>query len=157
MVLYQHKGTELIILLMTLSHNFQPPPTEQICGHSLALSTRSRLQKMWLYHHPHHSVHYLALKMSSSSHQTINKFSILLRMPSQPHQYCLTLMPVSLPTCLQMLAARALASLYIQQNTANTWNLIQAGSQLLKVTKSKYAVTELEMLVVCWAVSKCTF
>ena len=43
----------------------------------------------------------------------------------------------------------------LQQNTAGTWNLIQAGSRFLKDTESRYAVIELEMLAVCWAVSKC--
>ena len=43
----------------------------------------------------------------------------------------------------------------LQQNTAGTWSLIQAGSRFLKDTESRYPVTELEMLLVCWAVSKC--
>ena len=42
----------------------------------------------------------------------------------------------------------------LQQNTAG-WNLIQAGSRFLKDTESRYAVIKLEMLAVCWGVSKC--
>ena len=43
----------------------------------------------------------------------------------------------------------------LQQNTIGTWNLIQAGSQFLYNTESRYAVIELEMLAMCWAVSQC--
>ena len=43
----------------------------------------------------------------------------------------------------------------LQQNTAGTWSLIQAGSRFLADTESCYAVIELEMLTICWAVSKC--
>ena len=36
-----------------------------------------------------------------------------------------------------------------------TWNLIQTGSRFLSDTEARYAVIELEMLAVCWAISKC--
>ena len=44
-----------------------------------------------------------------------------------------------------------------QQTLEGTWTLIQAGSRFLTDTdtESRYAVIELEMLAVCWAVSKC--
>ena len=44
----------------------------------------------------------------------------------------------------------------LQQRTPEgTWTLIQAGSRFLTDTESRYAVIELEMLAVCWAVCKC--
>ncbi len=42
-----------------------------------------------------------------------------------------------------------------QQSNDITWNLIQAGSRFLTETGSRYAVIELEMLAVCWAIQKC--
>ena len=38
---------------------------------------------------------------------------------------------------------------------AEQWDLIQAGSRFLIDAKARYAVTELEMLAVCWAIQKC--
>ena len=44
----------------------------------------------------------------------------------------------------------------LQQRTPEgTWTLIQAGSRFLTDTESRYAVIELELLAVCWAVCKC--
>ena len=44
----------------------------------------------------------------------------------------------------------------LQQRTSEgIWTLIQAGSRFLTDTESRYAVIELEMLAVCWAVCKC--
>ena len=44
----------------------------------------------------------------------------------------------------------------LQQRTPEgIWTLIQAGSRFLTDTESRYAVIELEMLAVCWAVCKC--
>ena len=42
-----------------------------------------------------------------------------------------------------------------QQNPEGIWNLIQAGSRFLTDAESRYAVIELEMLAVCWAINKC--
>ena len=42
-----------------------------------------------------------------------------------------------------------------QQNPEVIWNLIQAGSRFLTNAESRYAVIELEMLAVCWAINKC--
>ena len=39
--------------------------------------------------------------------------------------------------------------------TDGTWKLIQAGSHFLSDTECRYAVIELEMLAVCWAIIKC--
>lgn len=59
------------------------------------------------------------------------------------------------PTRLSTDASRHGLGFVLQQNTAGTWNLIQAGSRFLTDTESRYAIIELEMLAVCWAVSKC--
>jgi len=61
----------------------------------------------------------------------------------------------SKPTRLSTDASRHGLGFILQQNTAGTWNLIQAGSQFLTDTESRYTVIELEMFAVCWAVSKC--
>ena len=46
-----------------------------------------------------------------------------------------------------------------QKNPDGKWNLIQAGSRFLSDTESRYAsqyaIIELEMLVVCWAIQRC--
>ena len=62
---------------------------------------------------------------------------------------------VNKPTRLCTDASRHGLGFILQQNTAGTWNLIQVGSRFLTDTESRYAVIELEMLAVCWAVSKC--
>ena len=59
------------------------------------------------------------------------------------------------PTCLSTDASRHGLGFVLQQNTAGTWNLIQAGSRFLTDTESRYAIIELEMLAICWAVAKC--
>ena len=59
------------------------------------------------------------------------------------------------PTCLSTDASRQGLGFILQQNTAGTWNLIQAGSRFLTDAEFQYAIIELEMLAVCWAVSKC--
>ena len=42
-----------------------------------------------------------------------------------------------------------------QQNQNGTWSLTQAGSRFLSDTEGRYAIIELEMLAVCWAIIKC--
>ena len=42
-----------------------------------------------------------------------------------------------------------------QQSTAGQWVLIQAGSRFLSSPESRYAIIELELLAVTWAVLKC--
>ena len=42
-----------------------------------------------------------------------------------------------------------------QQNQDGKWNLTQAGSRFLSDTEGRYAIIELEMLAVCWAIIKC--
>ena len=62
---------------------------------------------------------------------------------------------INKPTRLCTDASRHGLGFILQQNTAGTWNLIQAGSRFLTDTEVRYAVVELEMLAVCWAISKC--
>ena len=42
-----------------------------------------------------------------------------------------------------------------QQNQDGKWNLTQAGSRFLSDTEGRYAIIELDMLAVCWAIIKC--
>ena len=43
----------------------------------------------------------------------------------------------------------------LQQKSGESWVLIQAGSRFLSDTESRYAVIELELLAVSWAILKC--
>ena len=43
----------------------------------------------------------------------------------------------------------------LQQKSNDSWKLIQAGSRFLSDTESKYAIIELELLAVSWAITKC--
>ena len=43
----------------------------------------------------------------------------------------------------------------LQQKTGDTWALVQAGSRFLSDAESRYAVIELELLSVSWAIIKC--
>ena len=42
-----------------------------------------------------------------------------------------------------------------QQSPTGQWTLVQAGSRFLSSAESRYAIIELELLAVAWAVSKC--
>ena len=42
-----------------------------------------------------------------------------------------------------------------QQNPDGKWTLTQAGSRFLSDAECRYAIIELEMLAVCWAILKC--
>ena len=42
-----------------------------------------------------------------------------------------------------------------QQNRDGKWTLVQAGSHFLSDAEHRYAIIELEMLAVCWAILKC--
>ena len=39
--------------------------------------------------------------------------------------------------------------------TGDKWTLVQAGSRFLSDAETRYAVIELEILAVCWAIMKC--
>ena len=59
------------------------------------------------------------------------------------------------PTRLSTDASRQGLGFILQQKTGDEWNLVQAGSRFLSDAETRYAVIELEMLAVCWAVTKC--
>ena len=52
-------------------------------------------------------------------------------------------------------ASRQGLGFVLQQLVGETWVLVQAGSRFLSDAVSQYAVIELEMLAVSWAISKC--
>ena len=59
------------------------------------------------------------------------------------------------PTRLSTDASRQGLGFILQQKTGDEWNLVQAGSRFLSDAETRYAVIELEMLAVCWAVTEC--
>ena len=60
------------------------------------------------------------------------------------------------PTRLCADASKSGLGFILQQKSVDgPWLLIQAGSQFLTETESHYAVVELELLAILWAVSKC--
>ena len=52
-------------------------------------------------------------------------------------------------------ASRQGLGFILQQKQGDTWELVQAGSRFLSDTESRYAVIELELLAVTWAIQKC--
>ena len=59
------------------------------------------------------------------------------------------------PTRLCTNASRQGLGFVLQQKTGDNWVLIQAGSRFLSDTESRYAIIELELLAVSWAIIKC--
>ena len=59
------------------------------------------------------------------------------------------------PTRLCTDASRQGLGFVLQQKHGDDWLLIQAGSRFLSDAESRYAVIELEMLAVTWAITKC--
>ena len=59
------------------------------------------------------------------------------------------------PTKLCTDASRQGLGFILQQKTGDSWSLIQAGSRFLSDAESRYAIIELELLAVTWAISKC--
>ena len=49
-------------------------------------------------------------------------------------------------------ASRQGLGFILQQKQGDTWELVQAGSRFLSDTESRYAVIELELLAVTWAI-----
>ena len=64
---------------------------------------------------------------------------------------------VSKPTQLYTDASRlhGLGFVLMQQQSDNSWHLVQVGSRMLANTEKRYAVIELEALAVSWAIKKC--
>lgn len=68
----------------------------------------------------------------------------------------LSFFDASKPTCLCTDASRQGLGFILQQKANdNKWVLIQAGSRFLTDPESLYAVIELELLTVTWAITKC--
>ncbi|XP_043223982.1 uncharacterized protein K02A2.6-like [Amphibalanus amphitrite] len=62
----------------------------------------------------------------------------------------------SLPTMLQTDAARRKGLGYaLLQRHGNHWRLVQCGSRFLSDTETRYAMVELELLAIVWALKKC--
>ena len=59
------------------------------------------------------------------------------------------------PTRLCTDASRQGLGFTLQQKSGDRWTLVQAGSRFLSDAESRYAVIELELLAVAWAVTKC--
>ena len=52
-------------------------------------------------------------------------------------------------------ASRQGLGFILQQKDGDSWVLVQAGSRFLSSAESRYAVVELELLAVSWAIIKC--
>lgn len=66
----------------------------------------------------------------------------------------LSFFDVARPSRFCKYASRHGFGFILQQRTPEgAWTLIQAGPRFLTDTESRYAVIELEMLAVCWAIS----
>ena len=59
------------------------------------------------------------------------------------------------PTRLCTDASRQGLGFVLQQKVGDNWVLIQAGSRFISDTESRYAIIELELLAVSWAIYKC--
>lgn len=58
-------------------------------------------------------------------------------------------------TCLCTDASHQGLGFILQQKTDSIWSLIQAGSRFLSDPDSRYAIIELELQAVAWAITKC--
>ena len=67
----------------------------------------------------------------------------------------LSFFDIARPTRLCVDASRLGLGFVLQQRQGDSWSLIQAGSRFLSDAESRYAVIELEMLAVTWAIVKC--
>ena len=67
----------------------------------------------------------------------------------------LSFFDISKPTKLSRDASRQGLGFVLQQKTGDKWTLVQAGSRFLSDAETRYAIIELEMLAVCWAIMKC--
>ena len=76
-------------------------------------------------------------KLSLTSAPTLSFFD-----PSRPTRVCTD-------------ASRRGLGFVLQQKSNDTWVLVQAGSRFLSDPESRYAIIELELLAVSWAIIKC--
>ena len=65
------------------------------------------------------------------------------------------LLDITRTTRLSTDASRQGLGFILQQKSGDKWTLIQAGSRFLSDVETRYAVIELEMPAVCWAIMKC--
>ena len=77
------------------------------------------------------------IKLSLTSAPTLSYFD-----PSKPTRICTD-------------ASRQGLGFVLQQRTDDRWVLVQAGSRFLSGPESRYAIVELELLAVSWAIIKC--
>ena len=96
------------------------------------LSTKNEF--LWL---PDHEEAFQAAKMSLASAPTLQFFD-----PQKPTRLCTD-------------ASRKGLGFILQQKQDENWVLVQAGSRFLSDAESRYAVIELELLGVTWAITKC--
>ena len=62
---------------------------------------------------------------------------------------------LSKPTRLCTDVSRQCLGFILQQKTRDMWSLVQAGSRFLSDAETRYAIIELELLSVTWAITKC--
>ena len=84
-----------------------------------------------------HDQAFLRAKQSLSSAPTLSYFD-----PVRPTRLCTD-------------ASRQGLGFVLQQCHHDKWTLVQAGSRFLSEAESRYAIIELEMLAVSWAINKC--
>ena len=70
-------------------------------------------------------------------------------------QPALSFFDLTKPTRLSTDASRQRLGYILQQQHGESWSLVQAGSRFLSDAESRYAIIELELLAVAWAVAKC--
>ena len=87
---------------------------------------------------------------SPPQEEALNQVKKSLTTPPQ-----LSYFDINKPTRLCTDASRQGLGFILQQKTAEQWTLIQAGSRFLSDAETRYAVIELEMLAVSWAIAKC--
>ena len=87
---------------------------------------------------------------STPQDEALNQVKKSLTTPPQ-----LSFFDINKPTWLCTDASRQGLGFVLQQKTAKQWTLIQAGSRFLSDAETRYAVIELEMLAVSWAIAKC--
>ena len=87
---------------------------------------------------------------STPQDEALNQVKKSLTTPPQ-----LSFFDINKPTRLCTDASRQGLGFVLQQQTAEQWTLIQAGSRFLSDAETRYAVIEFEMLAVSWAIGKC--
>ena len=70
-------------------------------------------------------------------------------------QPALSFFDLTKPTRLSTDASRQGLGYILQQQHGESWSLVQASSRFLSDAESRYAIIELELLAVAWAVAKC--